>query len=217
MFNLASNNTDIANASMAHAQRAIELSALVGSKYFSFHAGYLFDPDPSMLGNELKLTHKVAPAIGLRNFSNRVTKLADYSEERGVQLLVENNVLSYANTHLINDNPLMASCPESTAELFSELPAKVKLLVDVAHLKVSANTLGYCPYAYLERFDNLIGGYHLSDNNGLEDSNQEFDESAWFWPYLKEDVEYVSIEVYSEDLELLKKQYDLASIQLQRN
>ena len=47
-------------------------------------------------------------------------------------------------------------------------------LVDVAHLKVSANTLNFDAREYLEIFKkDKIGGYHLSDNNGLVDSNKE--------------------------------------------
>ena len=42
-----------------------------------------------------------------------------------------------------------------------------------------------------------IEGYHLSDNDGLKDSNREFTKNSWFYNGLK-DVKYISIEVYSK-------------------
>ena len=32
-----------------------------------------------------------------------------------------------------------------------------------------------------------IFGYHLSDNDGLRDSNRSFNSNSWFWKYLEND------------------------------
>ena len=51
----------------------------------------------------------------------------------------------------------------------------------------------------------IIEGYHLSDNNGLEDSNKPFDKNSWFLKDMKQNLSYYSIEVYTSDINKLKK------------
>ena len=93
-------------------------------------------------------------------------------------------------------------------KVIKNLPDNVKLLVDVAHLKVSSNSLKFNPSNFFLKCKDIIGGYHLSDNNGLSDTNEKFDEHSWFWKYLNKKVKYCSIEVYNlkveESINLLK-------------
>ena len=88
-------------------------------------------------------------------------------------------------------------------------------MLDVGHLKVSAKTHGYNLLKAHEKLKPFIEGYHLSDNDGLRDSNREFTKKSWFYNKLKKDVKYISIEVYSKNLKklrslqyLIKKKYD---------
>jgi len=110
--------------------------------------------------------------------------------------MIENNVLSAKNAEEFSTNPLLMCDPEECREIMALLPSSVKQLIDVAHLKVSANSLKFDPSRMFELCGDRIAGFHLSDNNGLEDSNKPFHEDAWFWPYLKSDVDYYSVEVY---------------------
>ena len=43
----------------------------------------------------------------------------------------------------------------------------------------------------------IITAYHLSDNNGLVDSNKKFINRSWFWKNLKKNVKFFTIEVYN--------------------
>ena len=69
------------------------------------------------------------------------------------------------------------------------------MLLDVAHLKVSANTLGFKKTDMFYKLKRRIYGYHLSENNGKKDSNKPFNKNSWFWKYIPKNSEYVSIEV----------------------
>jgi len=95
------------------------------------------------------------------------------------------------------------------------LPDSVRQLIDVAHLKVSANSLNFDASQMFELCNERIAAYHLSDNNGLEDSNKQFGEDAWFWPHLKSDVDYYSVEVYGCTSEELLQQVNLVQSKLQ--
>jgi len=91
---------------------------------------------------------------------------------------------------------LLMCDPRESSDILGRLPNSVGFLIDVAHLKVSAKSLDFDPVEMFDHCYDRIAGHHLSDNNGLEDSNKCFAEDAWFWPHLKRDADYFSVEVY---------------------
>ena len=52
--------------------------------------------------------------------------------------------------------------------------------------------------------------YHLSDNQGLEDSNNLIKHDSWFWPYINTNLDYYSLEIYNVSAQTLKQQLELA-------
>ena len=104
--------------------------------------------------------------------------------------------------------------PQECLKVLEMLPDSVGLLVDVAHLKVSANSLGFDPSQMFDVCHERIAGHHLSDNNGLEDSNKPFDNDAWFWPHLRSEIDYYSVEVYGSTAHQLLQQVNLVQSKL---
>ncbi len=209
VFNLASDNNAIQKRSVAHAQEAIELSAMVKAPYYSFHAGYLLDPEVNELGKKIKLKKVINRKKGLKNFIANVNYLAKFASDKGVKLLIENNVLSLENYKSFNYNPLLMVDKNETEQIFNGTDSNVNLLIDVAHLKVSANSLEFDPEEYLKIFSGVTEAYHLSDNDGTADTNNPFTANSWFVPHIKKDVKYYSIEVYNENIEKLESLYQL--------
>jgi sugar phosphate isomerase/epimerase len=99
--------------------------------------------------------------------------------------------------------------PREASEIMSATDSSVKMLLDVAHLKVSANTLGFEPSSMFKQCHQWIEAYHLSDNNGLEDQNNEVTKNSWFWPYLNKELDYYSLEVYTRQYSKLLSQIEL--------
>ncbi|OOF01929.1 sugar phosphate isomerase/epimerase family protein [Salinivibrio sp. MA607] len=211
VFNLASCNDEIVRASMEHAKNAINLTSQYKGKYFSFHAGYLLDPQASELGKSIKKKKLNDRKSGLKQFIQNVNILADFAKSKGITLLIENNVISANNFASFGCDPLLMTESSETRYIFDNVNENVKLLVDVAHLKVSANTLSFDPVGYLLEFRDVTAAYHISDNNGLEDSNQPFTRDSWFVDYIRKDLDYYSLEIYLSDIEMLEAQYVLLS------
>ena len=92
--------------------------------------------------------------------------------------------------------------------------SNVKLLVDVAHLKVSAKTLKFDPVKYLSKLENWIEAYHLSDNNGMVDDNKNLTSHSWFWKYIKTDAEFCTLELKDLSLHNIKSQLKLCEKKL---
>ena len=209
VFNLGSLNEEISKISMNHALNSIELASKLESKYYSFHAGFLLDPQVKELGKKIKKRSTYNREISKNTFIERVNILAKFAETKNITLLIENNVLSSNNFEEFKENILlMVDEPECT-EIMNRVRNNVKMLVDVAHLKVSSNSLNFDRISFLKKLDKWIFAYHLSDNNGKSDSNEKIRYDSWFWPYIKNNLDYYSIEVYGEEPEELFKQKEL--------
>ncbi len=197
VLNLASEDDEVAAASMSHVRKAFQWSEQLNSKIYSVHAGFLFDPKPHDLGKGIKKVKLNKRENALQLFTNRITKLAKEFDEIGGILLIENNVLSSNNLINFGDNPFLLTEVDECKLFMNEVPHNVALLIDVAHLKVSANSQGFDAINALIELKEHTYAYHLSDNDGISDSNGIVSEQSWFWPYLKKDVAYNVLEVYN--------------------
>ena len=209
VINLGSLNENIFNLTFNHIKKSIRLASALKSPYYSFHAGFLVDPQVHELGKTVKKRNLFDREQVLNKFINALNLLSEYSEKYSVKLLIENNVLTKNNLTRFENNPLLMVDIKGTQEIFDIVNKNVGLLIDVAHLKVSARTLNFDPVEYLEKFNKYTFAYHLSDNDGLKDTNQSISKNSWFWPYLRKDLDYYSLELYNLSPEQIKSQFKL--------
>ena len=166
-------------------------------KYYSFHAGFLCDIKVSELGKKVdkKILQNREESLDL--FINRILKISERAKQKNINIMIENNVLSKNNQISFEGNPFLMCDADECEKVINSCPENVKLLIDVAHLKVSSNSLNFDKIKFLDKCNHLAGGYHLSDNDGLSDSNDKFDNKSWFWDHIDRKKDYYSIEVYN--------------------
>lgn len=215
VLNLGSLDPAIGQRSIAHVEQALQWCSALGADRYSFHAGFLLDPKVDELGRHIKNRNLFDRDECTEVFVNRVSHLAELAKKAGIVLMIENNVLSAKNAAEFSVNPLLMCTPQECNKIMGLLPENVCLIIDVAHLKVSANSLGFDPARMFELCNERIAGYHLSDNDGLEDSNMPFGEDAWFWHHLKPNVGYYTVEVYGCTPDQLFQQANLVRSKLQ--
>ena len=213
VLNLASANPANLERSIGHVRNAIDLAALVNSPFYSVHCGFCIDPSPGDLGGVLRgptIPRDQAMAV----FVDCVQGLADYASAKGVDLLLENNVLSPVNARKVQ---LLGVAPEEIEVLLQRIDRRnVGLLLDVGHLKVSAVTLGFDMHAAAARLAPLVRCCHLSDNDGTEDSNHVITADAWFWEPLLRNFDvppYWVLEAYNLQLQTIAGQIALIKAQ----
>tara|TARA_Y100001970_G_scaffold284775_1_gene402864 strand:- start:2145 stop:2990 length:846 start_codon:yes stop_codon:yes gene_type:complete len=198
VINLASCNKEIVKRSMQHITKSILLSSKLNAHYFSFHAGFRFDPIIKDLGKNFNYYNVLNNRErSLSNFILNVNKLAKIAKEEGITLLIENNVLTKANFKTFKDNPLLMVDEKECQKIMSSTSSNVGLLIDLGHLKVSSKTLKFDKINFLKKCDKWIKGYHLSENNGIIDNNMPFNSKSWFWKNLKKNLNFYVIEVYN--------------------
>ena len=201
VINLASMNEEIYQKSLDHIFYAIENCNKINSTHYSFHAGFLCDINVNEIGKRVTKKKLQNRKDSISLFIDRLSMVSKKASKHGINIMIENNVLSKKNLDIFGDNPFLMCDSTECKQIISNTPDNIKLLVDVAHLKVSANSLNFECREFFEKCDDLIGGYHLSDNDGLSDTNNIYDEDAWFWKFLKKNLDYYSIEVYNLDLD----------------
>jgi len=102
---------------------------------------------------------------------------------------------------------MMLTCFSDYLELKKEID--FNLLLDVAHLKVSCQSLNLDFKKELQLFSELTDYIHISDNNGKHDSNDALAEKTSLFEQLKQinfSNKTVTLEVYS-DLKKIKSSY----------
>ncbi|PCI99632.1 MAG: xylose isomerase [Flavobacteriales bacterium] len=207
VLNLASLNDDIYNMSLTHLISSIELSHKLGAKKFGFHAGFLINIPISQIGNSIKNQNLFNRTEAINRFKNGVSELINASNKFGVNLYIENNVLSRTNYENFNSiDPFLFTASETLNEILLE---GVKPLIDFAHLKVSCNVLQLDLKKELNKLINKTDYIHLSDNNGLTDQNKEITTSSEIFDFIPPSDfkgKDITLEIY-DSLDIIKESF----------
>ncbi|MCB2141094.1 sugar phosphate isomerase/epimerase [bacterium] len=213
VLNLASNNEKILALSHRHCRKAIDLAAELHAPFYSVHSGFCVHAEPEHLGQAITQQDRFPKKMANDIFVDSLKRLSEYSAVKGVDLLIENNVVAPFN--LIdgkNELLLGVTADELLGILCSVDRDNVGLLLDVAHLKVSANALEFCPENFIRDLADTIKAVHLSDNNGQKDTNDQVTENSWFWEpllkYISPEVVWI-LEAYNLSLTSIKEQVSL--------
>jgi sugar phosphate isomerase/epimerase len=183
VLNLASLNDETFQMSFDHLEKVVALSNRLGADKFAFHAGFFIDIKLNEIGKKLSRDSLFDEVESINRFCNAFKLLQKKAEENGISLYIENNVFSKTNAETYSEeNPFMMT----NFNEYKILKEKIdfNLLLDVAHLKVSAKTLNL---NWRDEFENMINAsnyIHISDNDGLHDLNNQVRRSSDLWSML---------------------------------
>jgi sugar phosphate isomerase/epimerase len=209
VLNIASLNDEIYRMSFDHIIKSIQYSVELNSRIYSFHPGFVVDIDPKEIGVKTtsKFFSKRRECLDIA--LTRINDISKYAKKYGIEILLENNVMKKTSFDYLKKDTTILSNPKEIKFIMENTDNNVNLLLDVAHLKVSSKVLKFDLIKGLKLINPWVKAYHLSDNDGYNDNNQCFNNNSWFVKLLKKDVLFYTIEVYSEDLKIIKSQVDL--------
>jgi len=216
VLNLTSSDAEGLQWSLSHCRRAIDLSVVVNGPFYSLHSGYIAALKAHQLGRpdaqaeafkDVAIDREAAYQLMIQS----VREVADYAATRGKSLVLENNVISPVYLAKAPANPLLMTSAAEIVRFMGDIERdNVGFLIDMGHAKVSATALGFNAHDFLDQVAPYVSALHLSDNDGREDQNLPFDDSAWFYPRLKDfrDMPWV-IEAYEMPDDTMKRQLAL--------
>lgn len=186
VLNLGSANEAIRSRSIEHCFTGLHLSKKANSPFFSAHAGFCVDPHPDELGRKLALSSAFDREKHWRIFIDAVQVICKEAFRLGLNFLIENNVLAKVNIHPNGSNPLLCCDAEEMLRLVKEIDhSNFGLLLDTAHLKVSANTLGFDKDEAVKKIEKHLQCIHHSDNDSTFDTNEKLPADYWFLKHLR--------------------------------
>jgi len=195
VINLSSNDSELLSRSLSLAKFAIDISSEIGSPFYGVHSGFRLNLQPKDLGQVKQIYPLMTKNQSVDIFRRSLTELGKYASKRNVSLLVENNVLSKLNHDLFRENPFLMVDPVEIREIIESLDCEISLLLDLAHLKVSSETLKFPLEEAVKFLNPIVQGYQVSENDGIEDRGFAFDESAWFLNLIEKSKNFVTIEL----------------------
>ena len=190
VLNLASADQHIRQLSLHVCRRAIDLSNELEAPFYSVHSGFAFNMSPDLLGKPMSQRkipeHSYIPYDQAYNiFAENVMTLTEYARSKGIRFLIENNVIAPAYAAKCDPRAILMASHDEIVRLMSDVDdPNLGVLVDVGHVSVTANALGFRREDFIEKLAPYIGAFHVSDNDGQKDQNLPFDQDAWFCPFL---------------------------------
>lgn len=177
MINLASQDSAILKRSKEQVRRSIDFCYSLGINLFSLHAGFRADPDETL---NLKGKPVASYESAFNTFIESIDEVISYAEKRKVRIGIENNVLSEYNV-IDGKNPYLLLCE---AEEFEKFLARVHsdsigIVLDLGHLNVTAHSLGFDKYEFIDRVEDRVFAIHVHENNGQVDEHKELDKTSW--------------------------------------
>ena len=139
-------------------------------------------------------------------------KHKEVSDKNNIKLYIENNVINLGSFLSFNRTaPAMLLNSNDYKILKQDI--NFNLLLDVAHLKVSANSMKLDFSKELSTLLESSDYLHLSDNNGLNDENKAIKKNSNLFDLLKIvniNNKTITLEIY-DDLDTIKESYELIS------
>lgn len=186
VLNLGAQDKQTLRASRALVKHALELSAEIRAPFYGVHAGFAYYAAPHLLGK--KQIHLKRFPLGdcYQIFGESVSLLSSVAKRLGVELLIENNVVEpYNLIGETNKSFLVAGLADSLIFFKEYKDLDIGMLLDVGHLNISSNTLGFDREQYISQLSPYIKAFQLSENNGIRDAHLPFNKKSWFLPSLK--------------------------------
>jgi sugar phosphate isomerase/epimerase len=208
VLNLASLDDAIYNDTIEHLKSSIILSSKLGAKKFAFHAGFFIDIKVSEIGKKITKENLYDKDKAIQRFCDGYAILKKLANSLDIKLYIENNVFSKTNFETYSgENFFMLTNSSEYKELKKQIDFNI--LLDVAHLKVSSNTLNLSFEEELKYLINETDYVHISDNDALHDINNKLQEDSSLVQLLEQynlKDKVFTLEIY-DDLDTIKETY----------
>lgn len=171
VVNLAACNDKIYQQSINHYIECIDMLKRLDCKVLSIHAGFLVEIGINEVGKTLSDRTVYEEDKAYDRFCTAYEKIAKLCVKTGIDLFLENNVLSAENYREFNyHNYMMMTDYAAIMKLKTQLD--FNLLLDIGHLHVSANTLGLDFMQECSLLKEYVRWIHISENSGIYDEHK---------------------------------------------
>lgn len=209
VLNLASGDPLVRTQSIEHVLKGLRWSKKANAPFYCAHAGFCIDPRPEDLGQKLtQSTAKIDRNKYWDLFLDSIRTILPIADALDIDFYIENNVTAKMNLNIHGESPLLCSDPNEMEQLIKAVNhPRLGILLDTAHLKVSANALNFSAEKAVKIVAPYVKAVHHSDNKGELDNNQPIESDYWFGQFMPlfSNIPHV-LEVKKQSIAAIKRQ-----------
>lgn len=187
VINIASQNKQIREKSLKHLKKAIKFSKKINAKLYTFHPGFLTDPDGSnisqknydFLWNKKKLLTKNYEKSWKLMISS-IKEIVKFAKQNDVKIAIETEGSINSKDHLLMQKP-------GEYEKFFKIFRKndIGINLNIGHLNLASKAFKFNKINFINKVSNRIVAMELSHNFGKNDDHLPIKKNAWYWKTIK--------------------------------
>jgi len=183
VLNIASIEPNIREKSILHIKTAIDFSSEIGGELYTFHPGFMTDPQGSNISDnnydfqwdEKQLQH-INYDKAKSNMYRALDEVAEYALLKKVKIAIETEGSVLEKNHLLMQQ--LGEYKEFMEKYSSE---DIGISLNIGHLNLAANAFNFKRADFVNLVQDYILAMELSHNNGVEDQHLPLNPDGWYW------------------------------------
>lgn len=183
VLNIASFNPEIRLRSIKHIKKAIDFCSKVGANLYTFHPGFLTDPNGANESDNNYDFQWDESQLDKSNFNNAkslmytaLDDIINFASSKLVKIAIETEGSVNKKNHLLMQRP-----EEYEEFLVKYAPQDIGINLNIGHLNLASNAFHFKREDFVYLIQDYIVAMELSHNNGIEDQHLPLQTDGWYW------------------------------------
>jgi sugar phosphate isomerase/epimerase len=186
VLNIASLDETVHSRSIKFIRHAIDYCAQIRAPLYTFHPGFLTDPDTTEKDPCLYDFHFLGQRLKGADYEKAYLRMLDsvsiivqYARQRQVFVAMETQGSTGKKEHLLMQRP------EEYQRLFKRfLPKELGINLNIGHLNLASRAFGFQKEDFVDVVADYVVAMEMSHNNGISDQHLPLQPDSWYWPLI---------------------------------
>ncbi len=189
VINIASLNKKIRVRSIKQIKKSILFCKKSNAKLFTFHPGFLSDPEGEGDGNNISRNYDFKWKLNYfkknyqKSWENMIISIKEiiiFAKKNKIQIAIETEGSVNASDHLLMQKPIEY---KRFMKIFSN--KKIGINLNIGHLNLASKKFKFNKFKFVKDISDYIVAFECSHNYGKNDNHLPLKKNAWYWKILK--------------------------------
>ena len=190
VINIATLYYKIRSRSINQIKKSILFCKKSKAKLYTFHPGFLSDPEGEGNGNkksrnyDFKWKAKLLKKNYLVSWSymiKSIKEVIEFAKKKNINIAIETEGSVNASDHLLMQKPIEY---KKFMKIFSNKEIGINL--NIGHLNLASKKFKFDKFKFIKLISNYIVAFECSHNYGRDDNHLPLKKYAWYWRVLKD-------------------------------
>lgn len=187
VVNIASQNKTLRSKSLKHIKKAIKFTKKINARLYTFHPGFLTDPDGSNISKKnydfLWNKNKLLTSNYNKSWKLMVSSIKEivkYAKKNNIKIAIETEGSFNSKDHLLMQKP---SEYKKFFKIFKKKDIGINL--NIGHLNLASKAFKFNKFKFVKNVSGRVVAMELSHNYGKNDDHLPIKKNAWYWKIIK--------------------------------